>query len=107
MHRFRVVSKSLNLPIENGLKLNLENISCENRRIRSLKGEIIKNQCEKVIGRCSIVLLVLKKYHATFSGFFVNFRHTKSGSKPLQNKIIPSASKYNTSENSIYMLVDA
>ena len=37
MHRFRVVSKSWNLPIENGLKLNLENKSCENRRIRSLK----------------------------------------------------------------------
>ena len=85
MHRFRVVSKSWNLPIENGLKQNLENKSCENRRIRSLKGEIIKNQCEKVIWRCSIVLLVLKKYHATFSGFFVNFRHSKSGTKMVVN----------------------
>ena len=73
MHRFRVVSKSWNLPIENGLKLNLENKSCENRRIRSLKGKIIKNQCEKVIGRGSIVLQVLKKYHATFSGFLSDF----------------------------------
>ena len=82
MHRFRVVSKSWNLPIENGLKLNLEN---KNRRIMSLKGEIIKNQCEKVIGRCSIVLLVLKKYHATFSGFFVNFSHSKSGTKMVVN----------------------
>ena len=113
MHLFRVMSKIWNLPIENGLKLNLKNISCENRRIRSLKGEIIKNQCEKVIGRCSIVLLVLKKYHATFSGFFVNFRHSKSGTKMVVNHFktcipssISSASNYNTSENSIYMLVD-
>ena len=63
MHRFRVVSKSWNLPIENDLKLNLENKSCENRRIRSLKGKII----------------------ATFSGFFVNFRHSKSGTKMVVN----------------------
>ena len=81
MHRFRVVSKSWNLPIENALKLNLENKSCENRRIRSLKGEIIKNQCEKVIGRCSIVLLVLKKYHATFRGFLSIFATQKVGQK--------------------------
>ena len=82
MHRFRVVSKSWNLPIENGLKLNLENKSCENRRIRSLKGEIIKNQCEKVIGRCSIlVLLLLKKYHDTFSGFLSIFATQKVGQK--------------------------
>ena len=111
MHRFRALSKIWNIPIENGLKLNLENKSCENRRIRSLKGEIIKNQCEEVIGRCSTLLLVLKKYHATFSGFFANFRHSKSGTKmvvnPLQNTIIPSASNYNTSDNSIYMLFDA
>ena len=81
MHRFRVVSKSWKLPIENGLKLNLENKSCENRRIRSLKGEIIKNQCEKVIGRCSIVLLVLKKYHATFVDFLSIFATQKVGQK--------------------------
>ena len=81
MHRFRVVSKSWNHPIENGLKLNLENKSCENRRIRSLKGEIIKNQCEKVIGRCSIVLLVLKNIMPLLVDFLSIFATQKVGQK--------------------------
>ena len=81
MHRFRVVSKSWNLPFENGLKLNLENKSCENRRIRSLKGEIIKNQFEKVIRRCSIVLLVLKKIMPLLVDFLSIFATQKVGQK--------------------------